>query len=67
MDIDGFSRLFILLKTNGLDRFPPLSQAIMARSPYLEAKVHRWCLEKRELIIEDCDPVTFNIIVNYMC
>ena len=38
----------------------------MARSPYLEAKVNRWCVEKRELIIEDCDPVTFNIIVNYM-
>ena len=38
----------------------------MARSPYLEAKVNRWCLEKRELVIEDCDPVTFNIIVDYM-
>ena len=38
----------------------------MARSPYLEAKVNRWCKDKRELVIEDCDLVTFNIIVDYM-
>ena len=44
----------------------PHSQVIMARSPYLEAKVNRWCKDKRELVIEDCDLVTFNIIVDYM-
>ena len=38
----------------------------MARSPYIEAKVNRWCKEKKELVIDDCDPVTFNIIVDYM-
>ena len=38
----------------------------MARSPYLEAKVNRWCKEKKELVIEDCDLITFNIIVDYM-
>merc|ERR1712192_269071 len=42
------------------------SQVIMARSPYLEAKVNRWCKEKRELVIEDCDLVTFDIIVDFM-
>ena len=38
----------------------------MARSPYLEAKVNRWCKEKKELVIDDCDPNTFTIIVDYM-
>ena len=38
----------------------------MARSPYLEAKVNRWSEDKKELVIEDCDPVTFNILVDYM-
>ena len=38
----------------------------MARSPYLEAQVNRWCKEKKELVIEDCDLATFNIIVDYM-
>ena len=38
----------------------------MARSPYMEAKVNRWSKEKRELIIEDCDVTSFNIIVDYM-
>ena len=39
----------------------------MARSPYLEAKVNRWCQEeKKELVIDDCDTDTFNIIVDYM-
>ena len=38
----------------------------MARSPYLEAQVNRWCKEKKELVIEDCDLVTFNVIVDYI-
>ena len=38
----------------------------MARSPYLEAQVNRWCKEKKELVIENCDLVTFNVIVDYM-
>ena len=38
----------------------------MARSPYLEAKVNRWCKEKMELVIDDCDPATLDIIVDYM-
>ena len=38
----------------------------MARSPYIEAKVNRWCKEKKELVIDDCDPNTFTIIVDYM-
>ena len=38
----------------------------MARSPYLEAKVNRWCKEKKELVIDDCDLDTFKIIVDYM-
>ena len=38
----------------------------MARSPYIEAKVSRWCKEKKELVIDDCDPVTLDIIVDYM-
>ena len=38
----------------------------MARSPYLEAQVNRWCKEKKELVIEDCELATFNIIVDYM-
>ena len=42
------------------------SQLIMARSPYMEAKVNRWSKEKRELVIDDCDVTSFNIIVDYM-
>ena len=38
----------------------------MNRSPYLEAKVNRWSEDKKELIVEDCDLVTFNILVDYM-
>ena len=38
----------------------------MARSPYLEAEVNRWCKEKKELVIRDCDLDTFNTIVDYM-
>ena len=45
---------------------PILPQVIMARSPYIEAKVNRWCKEKKELVIDDCDPATFDIIVDYM-
>ena len=42
------------------------SQVIMARSPYMEAKVNRWSKEKRELVIDDCDVTSFNIIVDFM-
>ena len=35
-------------------------------SPYLEAKVNRWSEDKKELVIEDCDRATFNILVEYM-
>ena len=45
---------------------PIFVKVIMARSPYLEAKVKKWCKEKKELVIDDCDSVTFNIIVEYM-
>ena len=38
----------------------------MARSPYFEAKINRWCDEKKELVVDDCDIPTFNIIVDYM-
>ena len=38
----------------------------MARSPYFEAKINRWCDGKKELVIDDCDIPTFNIIVDYM-
>ena len=38
----------------------------MARSPYMEAEVNRWSKEKRELVIEDCDVTSFNIIIDYM-
>ena len=38
----------------------------MVRSPYLEAKVNRWSKEKRELVIENCDITSFNIIVDFM-
>ena len=38
----------------------------MARSPYFEAKINRWCDEKKELVIDDCDIPTFNIIVDYI-
>ena len=38
----------------------------MARSPYLEANVNRWCKDKKQLVIDDCDPNTFTIIVDYM-
>ena len=34
----------------------------MARSPYFEAKINRWCDGKKELMIDDCDITTFNII-----
>ena len=37
----------------------------MARSPFFEAKVNRWC-DERELVIDDCDLDTFDIIVGYM-
>ena len=37
----------------------------MTSSPFLEAKVNRWCWEKKELIIEDCDLTTFSILVDY--
>ena len=52
------------LKYSGL--YKCCSQVLMARSPYFEAKVNRWCDKKRELVIDDCDLNTFNIIVDYM-
>ena len=42
------------------------SVILMARSPFFEAKINRWSQEKREMVIEDCDLVTLNIIVDYM-
>ena len=42
------------------------SAILMARSPFFEAKINRWTQEKREVVIEDCDLVTLDIIVNYM-
>ena len=40
----------------------PLSQVIMTSSPFLEAKVTRWSKEKKELVIEDCNTITFTIL-----
>ena len=40
---------------------------LMARSPFFEAKINRWMgEEKREMVLEDCDLFTFDIIVNFM-
>ena len=42
------------------------SAILMARSPFFEAKINRWTAEKWEMVIEDCDLATPNIIVDYM-
>ena len=42
------------------------SQVLMARYPYFEAKMNRWCDKRRELVIDNCDLITFNTTVDYM-
>ena len=37
------------------------------RSPsFLGTKLKRWSGEKKEIVIEDCDPQVLDIVVNYM-
>ena len=37
------------------------------RSPsFLGIKLKRWSGEKKEIVIEDCDPQVLDIVVNYM-
>jgi len=42
------------------------ASVLMARSPFLRAKVERWSDEKREIVIEDCDPEILAVVVDYM-
>ena len=42
------------------------SAVLIARSPFFEAKVERWCNENREVVIEGCDPEALNIVLDYM-
>jgi len=42
------------------------ASVLIARSPFLRAKVERWSDEKREIVIEDCDPEILAVVVNYM-
>ena len=39
---------------------------IFHRSPFLRAKVERWSDEKREIVIEDCDPEILAVVVDFM-
>ena len=40
------------------------SAVLIARSPFFEAKVERWCNENSEAVIEGCDPEALNIVLN---
>ena len=61
---EGLGADFTLLCKEGTKEVH--SAILMARSPFFEAKINRWTQEKREVVIEDCDLVTLDIIVNYM-
>ena len=39
---------------------------ITNRSSFLGAKLERWSGEKKEIVIEDCEPEVLDIVVNYM-
>ena len=48
-------------------RKPVHTTVLLARSPsFFEAQLKRWSGEKREVMIEDCDPEVLDIVVNYM-
>ena len=36
------------------------------RSSFLGVKLERWSDEKKEIVIEDCEPEVLEIVVNYM-
>ena len=49
-----------LIKQNKLDTG-------IYRSPSLfGAKLKRWCDDKREIVLENCDPEVLDIVVNFM-
>ena len=39
---------------------------ITNRSSFLGVKMERWSGEKKEIVIEDCEPEVLDIVVNYM-
>ena len=39
---------------------------ITNRSSFLGVKLERWSGEKKEIVIEDCEPEVLDIVVNYM-
>jgi len=47
-------------------RKPAHTAVLIARSSFFEAKVERWCNEKREIVLEGCDPEALNIVLDYM-
>jgi len=48
-------------------RKPVHTVILVARSPsFFGAKLKRWCDDKREIVLENCDPEVLDIVVNYM-
>jgi len=48
-------------------RKPVHKAVLVARSPsFLGTKLKRWSGEKKEIVIEDCDPEVLDIVVDYM-
>jgi len=39
---------------------------LMARSPFFRAKVERWTNEKREIVLDGCDPEVLAVVLDYM-
>jgi len=39
---------------------------LMARSPFLKAMVQRWTNQKREIVLDGCDPEVLSVVVGYM-
>ena len=38
----------------------------LLRSPFLKCKVLRWMDEKREIVVDNCDPEILTVVVEYM-
>jgi len=39
---------------------------LVSRSPFFKAKVERWTNEKKEIVLDDCDPDVLAVVVDYM-
>ena len=58
--------LYLLINYLNLIQQDKLDTGIYRSPSFFGAKLKRWCDDKREIVLENCDPEVLDIVVNYM-